>query len=83
MSIPSGNYGAQISVGCSCGQRRTLRDALRHHSYPGSAALPACRARHPHLGWFDLKGCTAPARAMVLGASNQWFSLLAKGPVHP
>ncbi len=78
MLDPGGNYGSQISLRCSCGARRTMRDALRHHRTPGSNALPGCRARHPHLGWFDPDGCTAPVRAMVLGASNQWFSLIAR-----
>jgi len=78
MLDPGGNYGSQISIRCSCGEKRTMRDALRHHRVPGSMALPGCRARHPHLGWFDPKGCKAPVRAMVLGASNQWFSLLSK-----
>jgi len=78
MLDPGGNYGSQISLRCSCGEKRTMRDALRHHRTPGSTALPGCRARHPQLGWFDPAGCTAPIRAMVLGASNQWFSLLAR-----
>ena len=78
MLDPGGNYGSQISIRCSCGAKRTMRDALKHHRTPGSAALPGCRARHPHLGWFDPKGCKSPVRAMVLGASNQWFSLLVK-----
>jgi hypothetical protein len=75
---PGGNFGSQISIRCSCGEKRTMRDALGHHRDPGRMALPGCRARHPHLGWYDPEGCTAPVRAMVLGASNQWFSLLAK-----
>ena len=78
MLDPGGNYGSQISIRCSCGEKRTMRDALRHHRVPGSVALPGCRARHPHLGWFDPDGCTSPVRAMILGASNQWFSLLTK-----
>jgi hypothetical protein len=78
MLDPGGNYGSQISIRCSCGEKRTMRDALRHHRVSGSTALPSCRARHPHLGWFDPDGCTAPVRAMILGASNQWFSLLTK-----
>ena len=78
MLDPGGSYGSQISMRCSCGQKRTMRDALRHHRTVGSAALPGCRARHPHLGWFDPAGCSETVRAMVLGASNQWFSLLAR-----
>lgn len=78
MLDPGGNYGSQILIRCTCGARRTMRDALRHHRTQGSAALPGCRGRHPHLGSFDPLGCKAPVRVMVLGASNQWFSLLVK-----
>jgi len=56
MLDPGGNYGSQISLRCSCGEKRTMRDALRHHRTLDSTALPACRARHPHLGWFDPAG---------------------------
>ena len=52
------------------------RDALSHHRRPDSVALPACRGRHPHLGVFE-SGCDQTLRAMVLGASNSWFPLLA------
>lgn len=78
MRDPGTTLGSQITLRCSCGAARTMRDALRHHRTSGSTALPGCRARHPHLGWFDPSGCTAPVRAMVLGASNQWFPLLAR-----
>ncbi|MEV6872233.1 DUF1998 domain-containing protein [Amycolatopsis sp. NPDC051128] len=78
MLDPGSNFGSQISIRCSCGDKRNMKDALAHHRTPGSIALPGCRARHPHLGWFDPAGCIAPVRAMVLGASNQWFSLIAK-----
>jgi len=71
MLDPGSNYGSQISIRCSCGDKRNMKDALAHHRTPGSNALPCCRGRHPHLGWFDPAGCTAPVRAMVLGASNQ------------
>jgi len=78
MVDPGGNFGSAISIRCSCGAKRNMKDALAHHRVPGSTALPRCRARHPHLGWFDPEGCGATIRAMVLGASNQWFSLLAR-----
>jgi len=40
----------------------------------GAKNLPACRGRHPHLGTFD-EGCTERARAVLLGATNSWFSV--------
>jgi hypothetical protein len=47
MLDPGGNYGSQISIRCSCGAKRTMRDALKHHRTAGSTALPGFRARHP------------------------------------
>jgi len=76
MMDPGGQSGAVIQLRCSCGQSRTMRDALSHHRRPDSVALPACRGRHPHLGVFEA-GCDQTLRAMVLGASNSWFPLLA------
>lgn len=35
--------------------------------------LPACRARHPHLGLFE-DGCDQEVRTILLGASNLWFA---------
>jgi hypothetical protein len=52
-----------------------MRDALRHHRMPERGFLPDCRGRHPHLMLFE-EGCPEPTRAMVLGASNQWFGLV-------
>jgi hypothetical protein len=78
MVDPGGNFGSAISIRCTCGAKRNMKDALAHHRTAGSTALPRCRARHPHLGWFDPAGCQATVRTMVLGASNQWFGLLAK-----
>jgi hypothetical protein len=73
---PGGGYGGRISLRCSCGATRALREALSHHNTPGSSALPACRGRHPHLGVFE--DCGRLLRAMVLGASNQWFGIHEK-----
>ena len=36
--------------------------------------LPQCRGRHPHLHRFD-EVCQEPPRALLLGASNSWFSV--------
>lgn len=41
----------------------------------GARLMPRCRGRHPHLQQFDAAGCTEQARAMLLGASNQWFAV--------
>jgi plasmid stabilization system protein ParE/AraC-like DNA-binding protein len=75
---PGTNLGSAITIYCNCKAKRSLRDALRHHHRTGSVALPVCRGRHPHLGSFDDEGCGNGVRAMVLGASNQWFSLIAR-----
>lgn len=40
----------------------------------GEKNLPACRGRHPHLGVYD-EGCTEAPRAVLLGATNSWFSV--------
>jgi hypothetical protein len=74
---PGGGYGGRISIRCTCGASRPLREALGHHNTPGSNALPACRGRHPHLGTFT-SDCGRTLRAMVLGASNQWFGVHEK-----
>lgn len=75
LNDPGSSMGSHITIRCSCGVRRTLQDALRHHRVPDQGLLPSCRGRHPHLGMFD-EVCDAPVRAMVLGASNQWFGLV-------
>lgn len=73
---PGSNLGSVITIYCSCKASRSMRDALNHHRNNDSLALPLCRGRHPHLGSFDKGGCGNGVRAMVLGASNQWFSLI-------
>lgn len=75
---PGLNAGSAISLYCSCGAKRTMGDALKHHSDPYKETLPVCRGRNPHLGAFEIDGCGKTVRAMVLGASNQWFSVLAR-----
>lgn len=41
----------------------------------GQKSMPRCRGRHPHLGQFDEQPCKHQARALLLGASNTWFSV--------
>jgi len=75
---PGLNAGSAISIYCSGGAKRTMADALKHQADPYKETLPLCRGRHPHLGAFADAGCGKTVRAMVLGASNQWFSVVAR-----
>ncbi len=75
MEDPGSTVGSMVTLRCSCGAQRTMRDALRHHRVPERGALPGCRGRHPHLALFE-DGCPETVRTMVLGASNQWFGLV-------
>ncbi|WP_026365306.1 DUF1998 domain-containing protein [Promicromonospora sukumoe] len=72
MTERAGGKGASATVHCApCGASRPMNQA---QGEVGRAKLPACRARHPHLGMFDPRGCTAETRLMLLGASNLWFA---------
>lgn len=55
----------------TCGMSRLVQDAFGNDA---EAHLPRCRGRHPHLRSFDPE-CTQPTRALLLGASNAWFSV--------
>jgi hypothetical protein len=60
---------SNLFVKCNeCDQSRSMIDAFD----PAQHALPACRGHHPHLRGFD-QGCSAPLKAILLGASNGWF----------
>lgn len=64
----------------SCRESRFMNEAY------GPAAhdkLPRCRARHPHLDWFDPKGCTEEVKTLMIGAANLWFSSLVSTLVLP
>jgi hypothetical protein len=63
--------GPSLRVRCGCGAKRSLMEATGERS---AGVLPQCRGRHPHLNWFDPKGCKETARMVVLGATNLWFS---------
>jgi hypothetical protein len=63
--------GASAMIHCaSCGERRPMGEA---QGVAGAAKLPGCRGRHPHLDAFEPKGCGAPTKLMLIGASNLWF----------
>ncbi|TVQ47171.1 MAG: DUF1998 domain-containing protein [Gloeocapsa sp. DLM2.Bin57] len=61
-----------IMVKCDqCQEGRLLSEAFGES---GKRSLPRCRGRHPHLRHFD-ESCDQQMRAMLLGASNSWFSV--------
>ena len=61
-----------VRVVCkACGANRVVHDAFGPEA---DAHLPRCRGRHPHLQRFDAN-CNQPTRALLLGASNAWFSV--------
>jgi hypothetical protein len=62
--------GPTLRVKCGCGASRSLMAATGEGS---ETVLPECRGRHPHLNWFDPKGCKQQSRMVVLGATNLWF----------
>lgn len=65
--------GPQVYVSCvECGAGRNIQQAAGRD---GSANLPRCRGRHPHLQSFE--PCGRALRLIVLGASNLWFSVTA------
>jgi hypothetical protein len=73
MEDKAGNVGPNVSVSCECGARRNMLQAVGAEAAP---RLPRCRGRHPHLGTFDAECPRAgEVRTLVLGASNQWFSV--------
>jgi hypothetical protein len=54
-----------------CGASRSMAQAFGED---GQKNLPACRGRHPHLNKYD-SDCQETARAVLLGATNSWFSV--------
>jgi hypothetical protein len=66
-----------VFVKCiSCNQSsRSLVDAFGMKS---EESLPCCRGRHPQLALVDDKRCDQQSRAILLGASNLWFSTTIK-----
>lgn len=62
----------EVRVVCkTCDANRLVQDAFGNDA---EAHLPRCRGQHPHLQRFDTD-CTQPTRALLLGASNAWFSV--------
>jgi hypothetical protein len=73
MRDSASTLGPRVTLRCEeCGASRNVQSAAGRD---GSARLPRCRGRHPHLQRFE--GCNRPVRLMVLGASNLWFGVTA------
>lgn len=61
-----------IRVTCtSCGAWRSAHEAFGFEAW---RHLPQCRGRHPHIHHFE-DDCNESPRALLLGASNAWFSV--------
>lgn len=73
MRDSASTLGPQVTIKCvECGAGRNVQSASGRD---GSANLPQCRGRHPHLQIFE--PCDRPLRLIVLGASNLWFGVTA------
>lgn len=68
----------------NCSTTRSMVDAFGEAA---AANLPRCRGRLPHLWAVDEQTCDERNRALLLGASNTWFSVgisvLAVPPAAP
>lgn len=66
--------GPRVAISCTagCESQRNISAAA---GTQGSANLPRCRGRHPHLQTYS--PCDQPLKLMVLGASNMWFAVSA------
>jgi len=65
---------ADIQVLCeTCGKQKRMSEAF---GAEGMKNLPVCNGRHPHLRSYDNEQCQEQSRAILLGASNSWFSLV-------
>ena len=70
--VGKASRATDVRVVCkTCGTSRVAQEAF---GLDADKHLPHCRGRHPHLQRFDT-GCDQPTRALLLGASNAWFSV--------
>lgn len=61
---------SDIIVKClSCNNERRMADAFDHDAHFN------CPKHHPHLRRIDTEPCPEEAKAILLGASNSWFSV--------
>ena len=65
---------AEVQVECTnCDSQRRMSEAFGEE---GRKNMPQCRGRRPHLRDFEKDGCQEQMKAMLLGASNSWFSII-------
>jgi len=60
---------SEISVRCSCGQRRSVYEAVEVKLFP----LGMCNGKRPWLGPYTSEGCDMPFRLLPRSASNAYF----------
>src|SRR5262249_884012 len=70
-----GASGEAAEVLVSCNQCQAKRFMVEAFGEQGSANLPACRGRRPHLRDYEER-CAEEAKAILLGASNSWFPIV-------
>jgi Domain of unknown function (DUF1998) len=69
-----GSRSTDLQVVCrTCDAKSPMSWAFGERA---AETMPGCRGRHPHLQQFEPEGCREQARAMLLGASNQWFAVI-------
>jgi hypothetical protein len=72
-----GTSGEAADVWVKCDKCDESRRMLYAFGEEGSANMPHCNARRPHLRNRDEGGCNVEhVKAMLQGASNTWFSVL-------
>jgi hypothetical protein len=63
-----------VQVQCmTCGKKRRMAEAFGKDR---REKMPQCRGRRPQLRDFDPEPCEHNMRAVALGASNSWFSVV-------
>ncbi len=70
-----GMSGEAVDVYVRCVRCNTARSLAEAFGERGRTVMPQCRGRRPQLRDFDPGGCSHQMRAMLLGASNAWFSV--------
>jgi len=64
---------AEVQVECTnCDLQRRMSEAFGEE---GRKNMPQCRGRRPQLRDFEKDGCQEQMKALLLGASNSWFSI--------
>lgn len=63
---------SDVEVECTeCGEKRTLEDAF------SGSGIPSCRGHRQWMGNWSIEGCDEKPRALLRGASNLYFPIVA------